>query len=149
MSDPPGARTQDSNTSRIRGQPLEPPGRSCPPVIADAAGWEPYRTCMIYNSLSTYSWTGSVYPHTGQAKGCDLYHDDRLREGFDLMRAAWASLFRKKFVRGWPHWVTLIGETDKFCVDRHIFWVCSYFTDPEQCLIPAEVRIQMIHQHID
>ena len=27
MSDPPVARTQDSNTSKIRGEPLEPPGR--------------------------------------------------------------------------------------------------------------------------
>ena len=27
MSDPPGARTHDSNTSRIRGSPLEPPWR--------------------------------------------------------------------------------------------------------------------------
>ena len=27
MSDPSGARTQDSNTSRIRGYPLKPPGR--------------------------------------------------------------------------------------------------------------------------
>ena len=30
---------------------------------------------------------------------CGLYHDHRLREGFDLMRAGWAYPFRKKFVR--------------------------------------------------
>ena len=40
-----------------------------------------------------------ITPHTGHAKKCGLYDDDRLREGFDLMRAAWASLFSKKFVR--------------------------------------------------
>ena len=35
------------------------------------------------------------YTHTGHAMRCALYHEDRLRGGFDLMRAAWASAIRK------------------------------------------------------
>ena len=31
-----------------------------------------------------------ITPHRGHGKKRGLYHDDRLREGFDLMRAAWA-----------------------------------------------------------
>ena len=43
-----------------------------------------------------------ITPHTGHPKRWGLGHDDRQREDFDPMRAAWAQPFLNNFVSRWP-----------------------------------------------
>ena len=49
----------------------------------------PNDSCSVTPILGCWKST-LISPHTEHLMRCGFYHDDRLRQGFDLMRAAWA-----------------------------------------------------------